>query len=277
MVLAAVSLHRSAKPKHQQPREAPPTRRWAKASPMGFVVPSARVKAQAVKAQVPQVRVTGRGHQTAPRITAATAAATLRRAMALEATRHQVQAVAAEVPASVGDRLVMVSPAAHVIAAWEVATLDMEAPEVSLPVASASPECQQVVLAQIKVYRQREGRVCRLVVLAGSRTQLRLHVSCLELARARVTAQAASASNQQRPRTAVTAPGTDEERSDGAPRPRPAGRSAFAGFAGQRGLGGRGGAALRKSAASLRDIPRLRDVLFVPEEKSKLQAASRPA
>eukprot|EP00439_Symbiodinium_sp_Y106_P049848 s1751_g6.t1 len=139
------------------------------ASPMGFVVPSARVKARAVKAQVPQVRVTGRGHQTAPRITAATAAATLRRAMALEATRHQVQAVAAEVPASVGDRLVMVSPAAHVIAAWEVATLDMEAPEVSLPVASASPECQQVVLAQIKVYRQREGRVCRLVVLAGQR------------------------------------------------------------------------------------------------------------
>lgn len=89
--------------------------------------------------------------------------------MALEATRHQVLAVAAEVPALVGDRLVMVSPAAHATAAWEVATLDMEVPEVSLPVASASPECRQVVLAQIKVYRQREDQVCRLVVLAGQR------------------------------------------------------------------------------------------------------------
>ncbi|CAE7307414.1 TTC28, partial [Symbiodinium necroappetens] len=134
------------------------------ASPMGFVVPSARVKA--VKAQA---RVTWPGPQTAPRGTAATATATLRQAMALEATRHQVPAVAAEVPALVGDRLVMVSPAAHATAAWEVATLDMEAPEVSLPVASASPECRQVVLAQIKVYRQREDRVCRLVVLAGQR------------------------------------------------------------------------------------------------------------
>ena len=170
MVLAAVSLHRSAKPKHpKQPREAPPARRWPKASPMGFVVPSARVKA--VKAQA---RVTWPGPQTAPRGTAATATATLRQAMALEATRHQVPAVAAEVPALVGDRLVMVSPAAHATAAWEVATLDMEAPEVSLPVASASPECRQVVLAQIKVYRQREDRVCRLVVLAGSGSQTRL-------------------------------------------------------------------------------------------------------